>query len=195
MAGERHRRREELTMKKRSFTVRVGPLAMSLAAAALTAIAFAAISLADSDGGSGSGSRSDGRDEHIFRAGPPGGGPGVMFKDELSEADRQKMEDFSECMEDNGAPAPLGAPAPPDPGEIDPSDGLPKPPSAEDRQKLRDAWEACKSNLPEELQKAGPPELHIGGCGPHPGSPGTEERGKNENQSNDSRSSSSGATT
>jgi hypothetical protein len=175
-------------MKKRSFTIRVGPLAMSLAAAALTAVAFAAISLADSDGG-GDGSRSDGRDEHIFRAGPPVGGPGVMFRDELSEADRQKMEDFSECMEDNGAPAP------PDPGEIDPSEGLPKPPSAEDRQKLRDAWEACKSNLPEELQKAGPPELHIGGCGPHPGSPGTEDRGNNQNQSDDSGSSSSGAAT
>ena len=173
-------------MKKRSFTIRVGPLAMSLAAAALTAAAFAAISLADSGGGSGSGSRSDGRDEHIFRAGPPGGGPGVMFRDELSSAERQKMEDFRNCMEDNGAPAP------PEPGEIDPSELPPKPPSAEDREKLRDAWEACKSNLPEELQKAGPPELHVMGCGPGHDAPGTEERGKNENQSDDSGSSSSG---
>jgi hypothetical protein len=172
-------------MKKRNFTIRVGPLAMSLAAAALTAVAFAAISLADSGGGSGSGS--DGRDEHIFRAGPPGGAPGVMFRDELSEADRQKMEDFSECMEDNGAPAP------PDPGEIDPSDGPPKPPSAEDRQKLREAWEACKDELPEELQKAGPPMLHFEGCEPGRAAPGTEERGERENQGDDSGTSSSGS--
>src|SRR4029453_8260033 len=98
-------------IKKRSFTIRVGPLAMSLAAAALTAVAFAAISLADN----GSNSGNSGRDEHIFRApAPPGGGPGVMFGDDLSEADKQKLEDFSQCMEDNGAPPP------PHPGEIDP---------------------------------------------------------------------------
>jgi hypothetical protein len=174
-------------MKKRSFTIRVGPLAMSLVAAALTAVAFAGVSLADN--GSGSDSREGGSDLHVFRAGPPGGGPGVMFRDDLSEADKQKLEDFRNCMEDNGAPAP------PDPGEIDPSDGPPKPPSAEDREKLREAWEACKSNLPEELQEAGPPELHVMGCGPGHRAPGTEERGNNENQSDDSGSSSSGATT
>jgi hypothetical protein len=174
-------------MKKRSFTIRVGPLAMSLTAAALTAVAFAAISLADN--GSRSDSREGGGDLHVFRAGAPGGGPGVMFREDLPEADRQKLEDFRNCMEENGAPAP------PDPGEIDPSNGPPKPPSAEDREKLRETWEACKINLPEELQKAGPPELRVMGCAPGHQAPGTEGRGSNENQSNDSGSSSSVATT
>ena len=56
------------------------------------------------------------------------------------------------------------------------SPGAPKPPSAEDREKLREAWEACKDELPEELQKAGPPMLHLG-CEPGRAAPGTEERG------------------
>jgi hypothetical protein len=182
-------------MKKRSFTIRVGPLAMSLAAAALTAVAFAAISLADNgSGGSGSEGRDGERDFHVFPAGPPGAGPGVMFRDDLSEADRQKLEDFRNCMEDNGAPPPPDpAPAPPDPGEIDPSDWPPKPPSAEDREKLREAWEACKDELPEELQKAGPPMLHFEGCQPGRAAPGTEERGERENQGDDSGTSSSGS--
>jgi hypothetical protein len=172
--------------KRRKFTISVGPLGMSLVAAALTAAAFAAISVADSGGGSGSGN--SGRDEQIFRApAPPGGGPGVFFHDNLSEADRQKLEDFRQCMDDNGAPTP------PEPGEIDPSDGPPKPPSAEDREKLREAFEACKDKLPEDLQKAGPPQLHFRGCEPGDAAPGTEERGENENQSNDSGTSSSGA--
>jgi hypothetical protein len=175
-------------MKKRSFTIRVGPLAMSLAAAALTAVAFAAISLADNGSGTDSRDGGDGRNEHVFQApAPPGGGPGVMFRDHLSEADRQKLEEFRQCMEDNGAPTP------PEPGEIDPSDGPAKPPSAEDREKLRQAFEACKDKLPEELQKAGPPMLHFEGCEPGRAAPGTEERGERQNQSDDSGASSGGS--
>lgn len=175
-------------MKKRSFTIRVGPLAMSLAAAALTAVAFAAISVADNGGGTDSRDGSDGRDEHIFQApAPPGGGPGAMFRDNLSEADRRKLEDFRQCMEDSGAPGP------PEPREIDPSDGPPKPPSAEDREKLREAFEACKDQLPEDMRNAGPPQLHFRGCAPGDAAPGTEERGERENQSDDAGTSSSGS--
>jgi hypothetical protein len=166
--------------KRRRFTFRVGPLGMSLAAAAITAAAFAAISVADS----GSGSGTNGKDEQTFRASaPPGGGPGVIFRDDLSAADQQKLEDFRQCMEDNGAPAP------PDPAEIDPGDGPPQPPSAADQEKLRKAWEACKDKLPEDMQKAGPPQLHSMGCGPG------DERGKNQNQdqSNESGTDSSGS--
>jgi hypothetical protein len=174
-------------MKKAGFTIRVGPLGLSLVAAAVTAAALAAISLAD-NGGSDSGDRDKG--PHIFRApAPPGGGAGVMmFRDDLSDADRKKLEEFRQCMEDNGAPAP------PDPGEFDPSNP-PKPPSEADRDKLKSAFEACKASLPDELQRAGPPRLHLEGCAPPPGAPGTDERGKNENQSNDSGASSSGGTT
>jgi hypothetical protein len=173
-------------MKKRSFTIRTGPLAMSLAAAALTAVAFAAISVADNGGGSDN----TGKDEHTFSAPapPPGGGPGVFFHDNLSDTDRQKLEDFRQCMEENGAPGP------PDPGEIDPGDGPPKPPSAEDREKLREAFEACKDKAPGALRKAGPPQLHFRGCEPGDAAPGTEERGKNENQSDGSGGSSGGST-
>jgi hypothetical protein len=168
-------------MKKRSFTIRVGPLAMSLAAAALTAIALAAIAVAESGGG-------DDGDTRSFRAPAPPGAAGVMlFHDDMSDADRQKLEDFRRCMEDNGAPTP------PEPGEIDPSEWPPKPPSAEDREKLRAAWESCQDKLPEDLRSAGPPELHLRDCGPDDASPGTEKRGGNENQSNDSGDSSTGS--
>jgi hypothetical protein len=91
-------------------------------------------------------------------------------------------------MEDNGAPGP------PDPGEFDPSNP-PKPPSEADQEKLKSAWEACRDKLPEELQKAGPPQVRVAPCGPHLGAPGTEERGNRENQSDASGGSSSGSTT
>jgi hypothetical protein len=158
-------------MRKKRFTVKFGPLGLSLAAAAVTATAFAAVSLAASGSGSGSGAK----DAQTFQAPapPPGGGPGVFFRDNLSGADRQKMEEFRQCMEDNGAPAP------PEPGRIDPSNP-PKPPSADDQEKLRKAWEACKDKLPEDLQKAGPPQLHT--CGPPPGAPAPN--GESGNQQN-----------
>ena len=171
--------------KKRRFTFSVGPLGMSLVAAAVTAAAFAAISLADS--GSGSAGGKTGSDERVFSApAPPGGGAGVFFRDDLSDADKQKLENFRQCMEDNGAPAP------PEPGEIDPSNP-PKPPSAADREKLRKAFEACKDKLPADMQKAGPPQVHAFGCGP--GAPHGTEHGKDhdQEQSNDSSGSSSGS--
>ncbi len=108
---------------------------------------------------------------------PPGGAAGVAFADpNLSAADRQKLEDFRTCMEDNGAPGP------PDPSKIDPSDGPPKPPSAADREKLQKAFEACKAKLPEKLQNAGPPGIGSFHCGPPPGAP--PQQGQNQNQSN-----------
>ena len=76
-------------------------------------------------------------------------------------------------MEDNGAPAP------PDPGEIDPSQGPPKPPSAADRDQLQKAFAACKEKLPENLRDAGPPGIHTFRCGPHGG---REDQGENREQ-------------
>jgi hypothetical protein len=124
---------------------------------------------------------------------PPGGAAGVAFADpNLSAGDRQKLEDFRKCMEDNGAPGP------PDPGTIDPSDGPPKPPTAADREKLEKAFEACKAKLPEKLRNAGPPGIGTFHCGPPPGAPPTQgqnqEQGLKENQSNQSGTQSSGST-
>ena len=110
----------------------------------------------------------------------------------LSEADRKKLDEFNQCMEGNGAPAP------PDPSKVDPSDGPPKPPSAADREKLQKAYEACKDKLPEKLQN-GPPGIGTFHCGPPPGAPpqqgDSQEKGKNENQSNQSGTQSSGSAT
>jgi len=174
--------------KQRRFTISVGPLGMSLAAAAITAVAFAAISLADSGNGGngGTGVTGGGGKSELFEApGPPRAGMGIAtFRGDLSAVDRQKMEEFRRCMQDNGAPAP------PDPGEFDP-DNPPKPPGAADREKLQRAWEACKDKLPEDQQTAGPPQLHPGGCAPPPGAPG--ESGKSHDQSNGSSGSSSGS--
>jgi hypothetical protein len=171
---------------RRRFRISIGPLGMSLAAAAVTAVAFAAVSLADNGSG---GNKSSGSDTQTFQAPAPPGGAGAvtMFRDNLSDADRQKLEDFRKCMEDNGAPAP------PEPGDFDPGNP-PKPPSAADREKMQKAFEACKDKLPEDMQNAGPPQLHFGGCAP-PGAPGSNEQGKqqNQDQSNDSSGSSSGS--
>ena len=175
--------------KRRGLTIRIGPLGLSLLAAGITAVGLAAVSLADSGGGSGG---TGGVQTFSFPA--QGGGPGTVriAGPNLSDADRQKLEDFRQCMQDNGAPSP------PVPGDIDPSKAPPKPPSAADREKLQKAWEACKDKLPEAMQKAGPPQLHVGGCaaGPPPGAPGTPgaESGKrqNQDQSNSSGTSSSG---
>jgi hypothetical protein len=169
--------------KRRGITIRLGPLGLSLVAAALTAIGFAAVSLADSggDGGSGSGAQT------FEMPAPPGGAAGVtvMGGPNLSDADRKKMEEFRQCMEDNGAPGP--------PTHIDPSDGPPKPPSAEDQQKLQKAYEACKDKLPEDLQKAAPPRIGTFRCGPPPGQP-DQQKGQNQDQSNDSGTQSNGST-
>ena len=170
--------------RKRSITIRFGPLGLSLLAAGITAVGFAAVSLADNGSdisGNGSGAQT------FQMPAPPGGAAGVAFADpNLSAADRQKLEDFRTCMEDNGAPGP------PDPSEIDPSDGPPKPPSAADREKLQKGFEACKAKLPEKLQNAGPPGIGSFHCGPPPGAP--PQQGQNQNQSNQSSTPSSGST-
>jgi hypothetical protein len=169
--------------RKRRITIRLGPLGMSLVAAGITAVGFAAVSLADSGGGS-----SNGNGAQTFEMpAPPGGEAGVtIMGPNLSAEDRQKMEDFRTCMEENGAPAP--------PARIEPSDGPPKPPSAADREKLEKAYEACKDKLPEDLRKAGPPGIGTFHCGPPPGAP-QREQGENQNQSNQSGTQSSGSST
>jgi hypothetical protein len=168
--------------RKRRITIRLGPLGLSLLAAGITAVGFAAVSLADNGNSTGNGSGTQ-----TFQApAPPGGGVGITtFRGpNLSAADRQKMEDFRKCMEDNGAPGP--------PTNIDPSDVPPKPPSAADREKLQKAFEACKDNLPEGMQKVGPPQIGPMKCGPPPGQPG-QEQGQKQDQSNDAGTSSSGS--
>src|SRR3954453_9650329 len=168
--------------RKHRISIRLGPLGLSLLAAGITAVGVAAVSLADT----GSGNASNGSGSATFSAPAPGGGAGVTtFRGpNLSAADQQKMEDFRKCMEDNGAPGP------PDPGDIDPSKAPPKPPSAADQEKIQKAYEACKDKLPEGMQNAGPPQVGTFKCGPPPGTPG--EQGKNQDQSNDSGTSSSG---
>ena len=140
---------------------------------------------------SGSGSSGNGSGSATAPAPPPGGGPGVMtFRaPNLSAADRQKMEDFRKCMADNGAPAP------PDPSKIDPSQGPPKPPSAADREKIQKAYEACKDKLPSDMQNAGPPGIATFHCGPPPGAPPAQgqQQNQNQDQSNNSGTSSSGS--
>jgi hypothetical protein len=177
--------------KKRSFAIRLGPLGLSLLAAGITAVAFAAISLAD-NGNSGSGSDSGNGPETLQLPAPGGKGRAVIGIQgpNLSAADRQKMEEFRQCMEDNGAPAP------PDPSAFDPSKAPPKPPSEADQEKLKQAFEACQDKLPRDVQDAGPPG--IGTCGPPPGAPakpGTEQgQQQNQDQSNSqSGTSSSGS--
>jgi hypothetical protein len=178
--------------KRRGITIRFGPLGLSLLAASITAVGVAAVSLADS--GTNNGGKGNGGDIQTFQMPAPGGGVGAvtMAGPDLSAEDRQKLEEFRQCMEDNGAPAP------PEPREIDPSDGPPKPPSAADREKLEKAFEACKGKLPEDLQKAGPPMLGHGfKCGPPPGTPpaqGDGQQGQNKDQSNSSGTQSSGST-
>ena len=169
--------------RKRSITIRFGPLGLSLLAAGITAVGFAAVSLADNgsggDTGTGTGART------FPMPAPPGGAAGVAFADpNLSSADRQKLEDFRTCMEDNGAPGP------PDPSKVDPSQGPPKPPSAADREKLQKAFEACKAKLPEKLRDAGPPGIGTFHCGPPPGA----ALNQGQNQSNQSGTQSSGST-
>jgi hypothetical protein len=176
--------------QKRGITIRFGPLGLSLLAAGITAVGVAAVSLADS-GGSGSTGNDSGTQTFQMPA-PPGGAAGMRIAGpDLSSEDRQKLEDFRKCMEDNGAPAP------PDPGKIDPSDGPPKPPSAADREKLQKAYEACKDKLPEKLRDAGPPGIGTFHCGPPPGAPQQDgqsrEQGENKNQSNQSGTQSSGS--
>ena len=172
--------------RKRGLTIRLGPLGLSLLAACITAVGVAAVSLA-ADSGSGNSNSGSGSTAQA----PPPGGPGVMTfqRPNLSAADRQKMEDFRKCMTENGAPAP------PDPSKMDPSQGPPKPPSAADREKIQKAYEACKDKLPSDMQNAGPPGIATFHCGPPPGAPPAQgqQQNQNQDQSNNSGTSSSGS--
>ena len=127
---------------------RLGPVGLSLAAAAITAAGFAALSVAD-DGDKGGGGEQG--DRMAIPAPPPGA---RMFQERLSDGDRKKLEEFRQCMEDNGAPAPP---------RLDREDGPPEPPTEEERGQIEDAFEACKEKLPEDAQHAGPPPI---GCPP-----------------------------
>jgi hypothetical protein len=174
--------------RKRGITVRLGPLGLSLLAAGITAVGVAAVSLADSGSDSAGTSGGSGGSSQTLPA-PPGGGPRMLFHDDLSAADRQKLEDFRKCMEDNGAPAP--------PDRVDPSQAPGKPPSAADREKAQKAYGACRSKLPEKLQNAGPPGVGTLHCGPPPGAPPqqgqNQEPGQNKDQSNQSSTQSGGS--
>src|SRR5919106_5330072 len=190
--GATGRRDQEVVVKKkRGMTIRFGPLGLSLLAAGITAAGLAAVSVADSGGSGGGGGGGEGGDARTFEMhGPPGGGPGVAIHGpDLSAEERRKLEEFRQCMEDNGAPAP------PDPGEMDPGDGPPEPPSAAEREKLEKAFEACKENLPEKLRNAGPPGIHTFRCGPGGAGEQGENRdqGENQNQSEQSGTQSSGS--
>jgi hypothetical protein len=166
--------------KRGAIRRRLGPIGLSLLASALTAAGFAAFSIADSGGGNSSGN--GGAVTQALPA-PPGARGGVMFAaPRLSAEDRQKMEAFHQCMQDNGAP---------DPPRFDPSSGPPKPPSAEDQQKIQKAYEACKDKLPQALQSAGPPRVGVGPCPAPP--PGAPQKGQNQDQSDQSGNQSGGS--
>jgi len=137
-------------MQKRRITIRLGPLGLSLLAAGITAVGVAAVSLADSGNGGGVSRNNPGSVE--TRPAPPGGGPVTFFREDLSAADRQKLEDFRKCMQDNGAPAPP------------------------DREQIEKAYGSCKDRLPEQLQNEGPPGSGAFHCGPPPGSPPVQAR-------------------
>ncbi len=128
-----------------------------LAAAALTAAALAAVSVAQ-DGGS---NESQGRWRRAPSAGPP-------LAEELSDEDRQALEEFRSCMEDKGVEPP---PRPPGPGEGGQGNFELRiePPSEEERAKIEEAFKACEDKLPEGARQLGPHP-----CGPPPGAPDGE---------------------
>jgi hypothetical protein len=162
-----------------AIRTRLAPLGMSLAAAAATAVAFAAVSLAANDNGA------EKKGDSGAKAGRPAPPAVMMFGDRLSEEDRQKLEEFRRCMDDNGAAAP------PDPGEIHRSDGPPDPPTAEEMEKVEKAYEACKDELPEDLRNGHPPHLGSAGCEDPGGVP--QEEGQREQGSAEDGGSSSGS--
>jgi len=167
--------------KKRKITIRLGPLGLSLVAAGITAVGLAAVSLADSGGNTSAG---NGSGTQTFQLpAPPGGAAGArVFGPNLSAADREKMDEFRRCMEDNGAPGP--------PTHVDPSSGPPKPPSTADEERLKKAFEGCKDKLPEAMRTAGPPQIGTFKCGPPPGAP---PKSQNQGQRHESGISPSGS--
>ena len=135
----------------KSVRRRLGPVGLSVAAAALTAVAFAAVSVAKDDGSRGEGTGADRGATFEHRVGPP----------ELSDEQRQQLDEFRQCMEDQGAPAP------PSPEDLE-SGERPEPPSEADRERIEKAMEACEDKLPEGVRPPGPP------CGPPPGADGED---------------------
>ena len=151
-------------MRSGATVRRLGPLGLSLVAAGITAAGFAAISVAAKDD-KGRGSNEAG----VHIAGPgPLGGP----LEDLSDEDRQKLEDFRECMSEQGA-------EPPERLKFDP-DNPPEPPSREEIERIRKAHEACKDKLPEGLQDMPGPSIRLHGCGPGGPPPARKESGENE---------------
>ncbi|MGZ5336304.1 MAG: hypothetical protein ACXWZ6_12465 [Solirubrobacterales bacterium] len=126
---------------------RVGPVGLSLIAAALTAAAFAAVSTAAKDDSGNKQGDQRGAVERSRHA-PP----------ELSEEDQAKLEEFRQCLEDNGVSAP------PEPGELEEGD-RPEPPSKAELKKMQKAHEACADKLPEGMEFHGGPGGPMG-CGP-----------------------------
>lgn len=144
-----------------SMRRRLGPVGLSVVAAALTATAFAAVSVAQDDSGSKGNDSGNGEAQ---RAAPDGEAKHPRLG-RLSEEDRQKLEEFRQCMEDNGAPVP------PKPGERSEGDGPPEPPTEEERAAIEEALEACEDVRPEGLRAPGGPGCHgpRGHFGPPPG--------------------------
>lgn len=137
-----------------AISARFRPIGLSLLAAALTAIAFAAVSVAKDDGEDGG---EGGGDRFEMRVPPPGVAP---MLEGLSGQERDQLEAFRRCMQDEGAPAPP---------RFRPGDGPPQPPSDEEIERIREAHEACEGELPEQLRERGFPRFGHGPCGPSPG--------------------------
>lgn len=160
-----------------SMRRRLGPVGLSLVAAALTATAFAAVSVAAKDDSGNKGNSGNGEAQ---RAAPGSGDGDHPRLGQLSDEDRQKLDEFRQCMEDNGAPVP------PKPGERSEGDGPPEPPSEEDRAAIEKGLEACEDKLPEGARGFGPggPGCHRprGHGGPPPGGPqqGGPEQGEEQ---------------
>lgn len=133
---------------------RVGPVGLSLIAAALTAAAFAAVSTAAKDDSGNKQGDQRGAVERSRHA-PP----------ELSDEDQAKLEEFRQCLEDNGVSGP------PEPGELDEGE-RPEPPSKAELKKMQKAHEACEDKLPEGMQLRGGPGGPGGPMGCGPGGPG-----------------------
>jgi hypothetical protein len=147
-----------LNQIKRVVRGRVGPVGLSLATAALTAVAFAAVSVAK-DGGNGGGG------EDVLTL-APAGQPQVMLR--LSDEDREAMEEFRSCMEEQGIEPPPRPDGPGGEGEGGEERGSfemrLEPPSDAERAEIEKALSACEEMLPEHARGTGPVP-----CGPPPG--------------------------
>jgi hypothetical protein len=146
--GETGTSKERSEMKRNETTGtgrRLGATTLALVAAGLTAAAFAAFSIAESGDDNG------GRDRIApapFAAPVPPGGPGAYAP---SEADREALEAFRQCMEDQGV-----EPPPRPSGDVPP-----EPPSEKEMDGVQAAIERCESELPEGARHVPlPPPCH-----------------------------------